>query len=112
MAGPLTFARSLWDALFGARGRRRVGKFRPQRINRALAGSAKALKRERKHWHRVDNREVVACATPSCRKCRGEGLRRTWLRRRPIVCRCALRAFQRKNAGAMKHHGTNVMVRS
>jgi hypothetical protein len=112
MPGALAFARSMWDALFGARDRRRLGKFRPQRMNRALAGSAKAVKAERKHWHRVDNREIVSLADKACRKCRGGGLRFTLIRRRPRVCRCAIQSFQRTHIGRIKHHGANVMVRS
>lgn len=112
MPGPVAFARSIWDALFGARDRRRLGKFRPQRLNRQLAGSAKAVKAERKRWHRVDNREVVTLADKACRKCRGSGLWLTVLRRRPRVCVCAIRSFQRRHVGRIKHHGANVMVRS
>lgn len=112
MPGPIAFARSMWDALFGARERRRLGKFRPQRLNRALAGSAKAVKAERKRWHRVDNREVIASADKACRKCKGGGLRYTYVRRRPRVCVCAIRGFQRRHVGRIKHHGQNVMVRS
>lgn len=112
MPGPGAFARSLLDALFGQRERRRLGKFRPQRINRELAGSAKAVKAERRRWHRVDNREVIGMADKRCRKCKGGGLRFTWLRRRPRVCVCAIRGFQRKHIGRIKHHGANVMVRT
>ncbi len=112
MPGPLAFARSLWDALSGARGSRRVGKFRPQRHNKELAGSAKAVKAERRRWHRVDNREVIGFADKGCRKCRGEGLHYTFVRRRPRVCVCAIRGFQRRHMGRIKHHGPNVMVRT
>ena len=112
MPGPLAFARSLWDALFGARGRRRFGKFRPQRHNKELAGSAKAVKAERRRWHRVDNREVVGFADKGCRKCKGGGLRFSAIRRRPRVCVCAIRGFQRRHVGRIKHHGAQVMVRT
>lgn len=112
MPGPLAFARSLWDALFAPRERRRLGKFRPQRLNRELAGSAKAVKAERKRWHRVDNQEVVTFADKGCRRCKGGGLRYTYVRKMPRVCVCAIRGFQRRHIGRIKHHGASVMVRT
>lgn len=113
MAGPLTFARSLWGALFGQRHLRVVGKFRPQRVNRAIAGNQSAIRAERRLWRKASNREVVSCAQPDCRRCKGQGIRWSWFTRRPRACACAVREYQRRNLGAMKHHGRgNVMVRA